>query len=300
MRRIIIAGANGFLGRYLTRHFHGKGWEVIGIARRQKGLDPHCTFVAWDGKTLGDWAQYLNGADVVVNMAGRSVNCRYTKRNKRQIIDSRVDSTKVIGEAIAACEHPPAVWFNASTAAIYKTLKDRPQHEGGQTGEGFSVEVAKAWEEAFFGSKVPETVRKVALRTSLVMANEPGTVYHYLLRLAKLFLGGPVAGGKQMVSWIHVEDYCRAVEWIVEQYQIRGGLNITSPEPVTNAEMMQRFRKLAKRPFGLPAAKWMAEIGAFFLRTETELVVKSLWVIPKRLQQNGFEFLHPEMEPWEW
>ena len=300
MSKIIIAGANGFLGRYLTRHFHAKGWEVVGMARREKGLDPNCRYVNWDGKTLGDWAGGFEGTNAIINLAGRSINCRHTKRNKRQIMDSRVDSTKVIGQAIAACENPPDVWLNASTAAIYRTLKKGPQSEGGQLDEGLAVEVAKAWEGAFFGAEVSEKVRRVALRTSLVMAKEPGTVYFYLLKLAKLFLGGPVGGGKQMVSWIHVEDYCRAVEWLVDHPEIRGGLNITSPEPVTNAEMMLRFRKLAKRPFGLPAAGWMAEIGAFFLRTETNLILKSQWVVPKRLEQNGFEFHYPEMEPWEW
>lgn len=300
MSRIIIAGANGFLGRYLTRYFHNKGWEVVGLARHEKGLDPHCAFLRWDGKTLGDWVQYLNGADAVINLAGRSVNCRHSGRNKRLIMSSRVDSTKVIGEAIASCEHPPPVWLNASTAAIYQTLKNRPQCEGGKVADHFSAEVAKAWEGAFFGAQVPETVRRVALRTSLVMANEPGTIYSYLLKLAKFFLGGAVAGGKQMVSWIHVEDYCRAVDWLVEHREIRGALNITSLEPVSNAEMMRRFRQAAKRPFGLPAARWMVEIGAFFLNTEPELIVSSLWVEPKRLRQNGFEFLHPELEPWEW
>lgn len=300
MKRVVIAGANGFLGRYLSRHFHAKGWEVVGMARRKKGLDPNCAYIEWDGKTLGDWAQYLNGAHAVINLVGRSVNCRYSRLNMRQIMDSRVKSTEVIGQAIAACEHPPTVWLNASTAAIYKTLKNRAQCEGGKVGESFAAKVGKAWEGAFFGAELPDTIRRVALRTSLVMADEPGTVYRYLLKLAKFFLGGPVAGGKQMMSWIHVQDYCRAVEWLVEHQEIRGALNITSPEPVTNAEMMKRFRKKAKRPFGLPAATWMVEIGAFFLRTETELIVKSLWVEPKRLQQNGFEFLYPELEPWEW
>jgi uncharacterized protein (TIGR01777 family) len=300
MRKLVIAGANGFLGRYLSRHFHSLGWEVVGLARRQQGLDANCRYVNWDGKSLGDWAAEINGADVLVNLAGRSVNCRYSKRNKRQIINSRVESTSILGEAIAACENPPAHWINASTLAVYADLKDKPQCEGGKVGEGFSVEVAKAWEGAFFKAQVPDKVRRVALRISLVMAKEPGTVYSYLLKLSKMFLGGPVGGGKQMVSWIHVDDFCRAVEWLIEHPEIRGAINITSPEPLTNKEMMRRFRKLAKRPFGLPAAVWMVQIGAFFLRTEAELVLKNRWVIPKRLQQNGFEFSRPELEPWEW
>ena len=300
MSKIVIAGANGFLGRYLSRYFHAKGWEVVGLARRQQGLDPHCRFVAWDGKTLGEWADEINGAEVLVNMAGRSVNCRYTKRNKSQIMDSRIESTHVLGEAVAKCGTPPGVWLNASTMAIYAQLKNRPQCEGGESADDFSASVGKAWEGAFFAAPTPGEVRKIALRTSLVMGKEPGTVYSYLLKLSKLFLGGAVGGGKQMVSWIHVDDYCRVVDWLVEHREIRGAINITAPEPLTNAEMMRGFRRLANRPFGLPAAGWMVQIGAFFLRTEAELILKSRWVIPKRLQQNGFEFTYPVMRPWEW
>ena len=195
MNKIIIAGANGFLARYLSRYFHNKGWQVAGLARRTEGLDEHCRYIHWDGGTLGDWAGELDGCEVLVNMTGRSVNCRYNDKNKAEIISSRVNSTRVLGEAIAACENPPGVWMNASTATIYRHSEDQPQGEQGELGEGFSVEVAKAWEGAFFGAKVPGKVRKVALRTSLVMANEPGTVFDYLYKLSRLFLGGPVGGG---------------------------------------------------------------------------------------------------------
>jgi len=300
MKKLIIAGANGFLGRYISRYFHNKGWEVAGLARRTDGLDENCRYINWDGKTLGDWAQEIDGCDVLINMAGKSVNCRYSEENKKAIIDSRVDSTRVIGEAIAACEKPPEIWMNASTATIYRHAEDQPQSEEGEVGDGFSVEVAKAWEGAFFAAKVPGKVRKIALRTSLVMAKEPGTVYDYLLKLSQLFLGGPVGGGEQMVSWIYIDDYCRAVDWLIEHDEISGGINMTAPDPLTNGEMMKRFRKLAGRPFGLPATSWMAEIGAFFLRTETELILKSRWVVPTRLLENGFVFEYPEMKPEEW
>ena len=300
MKKLIIAGANGFIGRHLTRHFCSEGWEVVGLARRKKGLDPNCRHVLWDGKSIGDWASELNGATAVVNLAGRSINCRHNKKNKQEIIDSRVQSTTILGEAIAACSHPPGVWLNASTASIYADAENKPQGEGMKMGEGFFVDVAKAWEGAIMTARVSEGVRRVALRTSLVMAKERGTVFDYLLKLSKLFLGGPVAGGKQMVSWVHVEDYCRAVEWLIEHPEIRGVINVTAPDPLTNADMMRRFRKLAKRPFGLPAAVWMAEVGAIILSTEPELIVKSNWVLPRRLQQNGFVFRYPEMDLSKW
>lgn len=300
MKKLIIAGANGFLGRHLTRHFQSAGWEVVGLARRKQGLHADCRFVLWDGETVGEWLSELDGSDALINLAGRSINCRHNKSNKKQIIDSRVNSTTVLGEAIARCSHPPEVWLNASTASVYADAEKSPQGEGMKLGEGFFVDVAKAWEGAMMNASVSMEVRRIALRTSLVMAKEKGTVYDYLLKLAKLFLGGAVGGGGQMVSWIHVDDYCRAVEWLVNHNDIRGVINVTAPDPLTNKDMMNRFRKLAKRPFGLPATSWMARIGAFVLRTEPQLILKSNWVVPRRLLQNGFVFRYPEMQPSEW
>ncbi len=300
MKKLIIAGANGFLGRHLTRHFHAAGWEVVGLARREQGLHPSCRFVAWNGETIGDWFHELNGACALINLAGRSINCRHNKSNRKQIVDSRVNSTAVLGEAIALCSDPPEVWLNASTASVYADAEKSPQGEGMKLGEGFFVDVAKSWEGAMMGAEISEHVRRIALRTSLVMANEKGTVYDYLLKLSKLCLGGAVGGGRQMVSWVHVEDYCRAVEWLIAHDDIRGVINITAPDPLTNADMMKRFQKLAKRPIGLPATGWMARIGAFVLRTEPELILKSNWVVPRRLLQNGFVFRHPEMNPSDW
>ncbi len=300
MKKLVIAGANGFLGRYLTRYFCAKGWEVVGLARREEGLDPGCRYVVWDGKTIGNWASELNGADAVINLAGRSINCRHNKRNKTDIISSRVESTTVLGQVIGACPNPPLVWLNASTAGIYADAEKNPQGEGAKLSEGFFVDVARAWEGAFMSARVPEEVRRIALRTSMVMADEDGTVYDYLLKLAKLFLGGSAGGGKQMVSWVHVEDYCRAVEWLTEHHDIRGVINITAPDPLTNEKMMQRFQKVAKRPFGLPAARWMVKLGALLMGTEAELVLKSNWVLPRRLLQNGFVFKYPEFVPDKW
>ena len=300
MKKIIIAAANGFMGRYIARYFHSKGWEVVGLARRQEGLDKNCRYVEWDGKKLGSWAAELDHADVVINLAGRTVNCRYNEVNKAEIFSSRLDSTAVVGDAIAQCKNPPRLWMNASTSTIYRHAEDKPQSEEGEIGKGFSVEVAKAWEKQFYDTAVPDSVRKVALRTSMVMANEPGTVFQYLFNLAKYGLGGKIASGKQRISWVHVDDLCRALDFIIENEQIKNHVNITAPNPITNEETMKRFRNAAGCPFGLPAAKWMAEIGAFVLRTETELIFKSRWVVPTLLETEGFVFKYTELNPKEW
>lgn len=288
------------MARYLTRCFVAKGWEVVGLARRTEGLDEGCRFVKWDGQSLDSWAKELEGAVALINLVGRTVNCRYNDINKAEIINSRVDSTQVLGKAIAQCANPPEVWLNSSTATIYRHAEDFPQGDEGEIGSGFSVEVAKAWEKAFFKSVVQEHVRKVALRTAMVMADEPGTVFRYLMNLAKFGLGGKVASGRQMISWIHVEDFCRVVEWLIEHKEIDGSVNVAAPDPITNAEAMHRFRVAASCPIGLPAAKWMAELGAFVLKTETELIFKSRWVVPTRLQTEGFVFKYPEMKPEKW
>ena len=300
MKKLIIAGANGFLARYLTRYFAERGWSVVGLARHQQGMDEQCRYVNWDGENLGGWVEEMEGCDVLVNLAGRTVNCRYNDANKKAILDSRVNSTEILGEAIAQCNQPPKLWINSSTATIYRHAEDCPQSDSGEIGEGFSVGIAKAWEEAFFSAKTPDSVRKVAIRTSMVLADEPGTVYSYLANLARYGLGGKVGSGKQMVSWIHIQDFCRAIDWLIEHDEISGPINVTAPDPVCNAELMKRMRKHVGMPIGLPATKWMAEIGAFLLRTETELILKSRWVVPTKLLEKGFVFTNPEMKPWEW
>ena len=295
-KKMVIAGANGFIGRYISKHFIDKGWKVIGLARRKEGLAEGVELLKWDGETLEqEWAEQLDGADVVINLAGRTVDCRYNDENKRQILDSRVNSTKVIGEAIAQCKRPPSVWMNASTATIYADTREKAQTESeGVIGDGFSVQIAKSWESAFDAAEVGESVRKITLRTTLVMGEEKGTVYEILKGLAKKFLGGKMGDGGQMVSWIDINDVCRAVEWVIENEDASGAYNLAAPEAITNAEMMKRIRKTVGVPFGLPAYKWMLEIGAFFMRTETELIVKSRWVYPERLLKEGFVFEREE------
>lgn len=291
-KAMMIAGANGFMGRYLSRYFMDKGWRVFGLARRMKGLAVGVEFVRWDGETLDEeWADLLERVDVLINLAGRTVNCRYSEENKRQILESRVKSTAVLGEAVGACADPPRVWMNASTATIYADTREKAHTEReGVIGEGFSVEIAKAWEGAFDAVEIDSSVRKIALRTAIVMGEEKGTVLEVLRGLARKYLGGKMGDGGQMVSWIDVNDFCRVVEWMIENEGARGVYNVAAPVALTNEEMMRRVREQVGVSFGLPANEWMLEVGAFFMRTETELILKSRWVYPERLLEEGFEF----------
>lgn len=294
---IVIVGANGFTGRYLSEFYLKKGWAVNAISRKDEGLVEGVKFFQWDGINLGEWKEALEGAEAVVNLAGRTVNCRYSDENKRQILESRVNTTKVLGMAIAGCENPPEVWLNSSTATIFRNASDHYQTDSeGEIGEGFSVDVAKAWEAALGDAEVGESVRKIALRTSLVMADEPGTVLEIFRGLAKKFLGGPMGSGKQMVSWIHIDDWCGSIEWMIDNKSANGAYNLASPNAISNEDMMKLIRKEVGVCFGLPAYEWMLEIGAFFMRTETELIVKSRWVYPERLLDEGFEFEKPKFE----
>lgn len=295
---VVIFGANGFLGRYLCRYFIGQGREVVAVARHREGVVPEAMFLEWDGRTLGPWALALESAGLVVNLAGRSVNCRYHEANRREILQSRVDSTRVIGEAIAACREAPEVWMNASTATWYRHAEDAPQDEWrGEPGEGFSVAVARQWEEAFFAAAVPGRTRKVALRTGMVLAAEPGTVFEVLAGLVTGGLGGAMAGGRQRVSWIHMDDFLGAIEFLEHQPFAEGVFNLCAPEAPPNREWMRAFREVLAMPLGLPAPRWTLELGARLMRTEVELVAKSRWVEPRRLVELGFRWRWPELRP---
>lgn len=288
---VVIIGANGFLGRYLCRHFARNGREVVAIARSRKGWSGDGMFLEWDGKNLGPWAYALEGAELVINLAGRSVNCRYNAANRAEIIRSRVDSTAVIGKAIAECRVPPKLWLNSSTATFYRHAEDKAQDEwNGEAGKGFSVEVAQAWEDAFFEAKVPAETRKAALRTGMVLANEPGTVYDVLTGLTNKGLAGAMGSGNQRVSWIHMEDFLRAVEFVMRDPFMDGTVNVTAPDFPTNRELMRYFRETVGMPIGLPANRWMLEFGAAFMGTEIELVLKSRWADPLRLREAGFRW----------
>jgi len=296
--RIVLAGGSGVLGRLLGRTLAAKGHEIVVLTRSPHG---RAGCVHWDARTLGPWRQQLEGALAVINLTGRSVDCRYNEANRRAIIESRVLSTRVLGEAIAACSNPPLTWLNASTATIYKHSFDRAMDETGEIAadkdakDEFSVEVAQAWEQALAEAPTPAT-RKIPLRMSMVFLSETGSVFPVLRRLVRLGLGGSMAGGRQYVSWIHQEDFRRAVEWILEHPAITGPVNIAAPNPLTNRDMMATFRKVYRQPIGLPATRWMLEIGAFLMRTETELIIKSRRVVPAKLLESGFQFRFPTLQ----
>ena len=298
MKKMVLAGGSGFLGTELTAHFQKLGYEVIILTRSPKQTSGSVRDVAWDARTLGNWMRELEGAEAVVNLTGKSVNCRYTQRNRKEIIDSRVNSTRVVGEAIAKCAEPPRVWLNSSSSTIYKHSFEMPMDESSETGaageakDEFSIEVIRQWERALDEAETPRT-RKVALRTSMVLGNAKNSVVPVLRRLARFGLAGKMGSGRQFVSWIHQQDFCRAVEWIIAHADLSGPVNMTSPNPLSNREMMKIFREVCHAPFGLPATEWMLEIGAFFLRTETELIIKSRRVVPRKLIDSGFQFRFP-------
>lgn len=299
-RKIIIAGGSGFLGTALARTFVARGDEVFVLTRSPRNRIEGVKEIPWDAKTLGDWASLIDGADAVLNLTGKSVDCRYTEKNRRLIIGSRVDSTRIVGEAIARCKNPPRVWLNASSATYYKHNPAQPADESGPIGataeakDEFSIEVIRQWERALDEARTPNT-RKVALRITIVFGHGGG-IFPVLRRLARFGLGGKMGSGRQFVSWIHEEDFCRAIEWIIDHEALIGPINLAAPNPLTNAEMMRLVRKTCGAPFGLPATEWMLEIGAFFLRTETELIIKSRRVVPGKLSASGFSFHFPNLE----
>ena len=298
--RIVIPGGTVQVGQILARHFHSQGHYVTVLTRTPQAA-PWRT-VSWDGLTLGPWITELEQSDICINLAGRSVNCRYTPANRKSIYDSRVDSTHVLNEAIASLQQPPRVWLNASTATIYRHSLDCPMDEA--TGElggnepgapdtwNFSIEVAKAWEEAFFFTPTPRT-RKVALRSAMTFSPDHGGVFDVFLRLVRHGLGGTTGSGRQFVSWIHEADFIRAIELLIAQEDFAGVVNLASPNPIPNRDFMQALRQAWGTSIGLPATEWMLEIGTCLMRTESELVLKSRQVIPTRLLNAGFHFLFP-------
>jgi uncharacterized protein (TIGR01777 family) len=300
--KIVIAGGSGFLGSLLRDNFLAKGTEVVIFTRTPNPGAGPAREVFWDGATIGAWGAELEGARALINLAGLSVNCRYHARNRKRILDSRLASTRVLGETAARCTQPPRVWLNSSTATIYKHTFGPAWDEAGETGgcaeakDTFSVRVATEWERVFNEARTPQT-RKVALRSAMVLGHASNSVLPNLLRLGRLGLGGPMAGGRQFVSWIHEQDFCRAVEWIIDRENLTGPVNLAAPNPLTNAEFMAVIRKLCRVPFGLPAPHWLLEIGAFLMRTETELLIKSRRVIPGKLLAEGFIFRHPHLLP---
>jgi uncharacterized protein len=295
--KVVIPGGTGQVGVVLARAFHERGDEVV-VLSRSPGAAPWRE-VAWDAKSPGDWAGEVDGSDVVINLAGRSVNCRYNAENRRLIKESRVDSTRAVGEAIARATRPPRVWLQAGTATIYAHRYDAPNDEatgvlGGSEPDlpdtwRFSIDVATAWERAMDECDLPRT-RKVVLRSAMVMSPDRGGVFDTLLRLVRFGLGGRAGDGRQYVSWIHDADFVRAVSWLIEHEDMAGPVNLAAPGPLPYAEYMRALRQAWGIPIGLPATRWMLEIGTRLLGTESELVLKSRRVVPGRLLRAGFRF----------
>ncbi|MBD3109101.1 TIGR01777 family protein [Bacillus sp. AGMB 02131] len=280
MKKVVLAGGTGFIGQYFQKRFQELGYELLIISRQS----PHISWEDQDGIT-----EALEDADLLINLAGKSVNCRYNETNKREILESRKRTTALLGNSVLACGNPPKLWVNSSTATIYRHAEDRPMtEENGEIGSGFSVDVATSWEKTFFDFKLPET-RQAALRIAIVLGKDGGVMTPYR-NLAKFGLGGIQGNGRQKFSWIHIEDLFRIILFLKDREDLSGVFNCSSPCPVSNHEMMQTLRQIMNVPFGLPSPKWLLEFGSIFIRTETELVLKSRWVIPERLQREGFTF----------
>ena len=297
--KIVIPGGTGQIGTVLARAFHARGDEVILLSRSTHTAP--WRVVKWDAETLGDWAAEFEAADVVINLAGRSVNCRYNSANRKLITESRVKSTQVVGEAMARAARPPRVWLQASTATIYAHTYDKANDEAtgviGCSADApdtwrFSNDVVTAWEQAANEAKTT-TTRRVLLRSAIVMSPDRGGAFDMLLKIVRYGLGGRSGDGRQYVSWIHDQDFIQCVFWLIDHEEIEGQVNLTSPNPVPNSEFMRALRAAWHIRFGLPATEWMVEIGALLLRTETELLLKSRRVVPRRLLEAGFTFQFP-------
>jgi len=288
IRKLVIAAGTGFLGSVLVNYFKDKTTEIVVLTRGGTKTADNIRYVNWDAKTLTGWEKELEGADVLINLAGRSVDCRYTDANKKEIMASRIDSTNTLNKAVLACTNPPKHWLNSSTATIYRHSTDRQMDEAtGEIGSDFSMTVAKEWEKAFYAVETPLTL-KTALRTSIVLGKDGGA-YIPLKRLLKLGLGGRQGSGGQFVSWIHELDFARAVEFIVIN-AMEGVVNVVSPAPVRNVAFMSELRTSLNVPFGIPSPEPLLRIGANIIGTEPELVLKSRNVIPQRLLENDFTF----------
>lgn len=290
--KIILAGGNGYLGQVLAGYYQNLAGEIVILSRKPAAANGNIKTIVWNGTDEGEWAAHLENADLLINLCGKNVNCRYTPENRVEIIASRIKPTVLLGKTIARLTDPPRLWINITSATIYRHAEDRPQDEvTGEIGYGFSIDVCRQWEQTFFDTKTPQT-RKIALRMGIVLGRKDGA-FPRLLNLVKFGLGGKQGDGQQYVSWIHEQDAAKCTEWLMQQKQLDGVFNCTAPGVVKNADLMCLIRKAYGVPFGLPSPAWLLEIGAKLIGTETELILKSRWVIPKRLTDAGYAFIFP-------
>lgn len=288
MKKLIIAGGTGFLGQVLCDFYKPKTKEIIVLTRGKNRKTENIHYVNWDAKEIGEWHKHLNNADVLINLTGKSVNCRFSKKNKELILSSRIDSTLILAKAINLVDNPPKIWFNASTAA----LSHYPKKEN---GKDFMLQVGQKWENAFYSIENKST-QKIVIRISLVLGEEEG-VLSPLKKITKLGLGGKQGNGKQMVSWIHYSDLATLINFLVEQKTIEGPIIAAAPNPITNSQFMSSIRAALGVPFGLPSFAWMLKIGSFIIGTEADLILNSMDVRPKKLLENGFQFKYPKIKP---
>lgn len=294
MKKLVIAAGTGFLGNVLVNHFKSKFEEIVILTRGESKTIDTIKYVNWNAKTLSGWENELENTDVLINLTGKSVDCRYTESNKNEILNSRIDSTKILNQAVLQCKNPPIHWLNSSTSTIYRHSIDKEMDEySGEIGDDFSMNVAKSWETSFFEIETPKTL-KTAIRTSIVLGKKGGA-FLPLKNLTKFGFGGKQGNGNQFVSWIHEEDFARAIEFIIDK-KLTGNINIVSPKPIKNTEFMKTLRKSLKVPVGIPVNDRLLKIGAKLIGTESELVLKSRNVIPKRLNENGFNFEYGDLK----
>lgn len=294
-KKIVLAGGNGYLGGVLVNYYKDKADEIVILSRKPMPQQHNIKTVVWDGHHGGDWITELEGADLLINLCGKNVNCRYTPQNRKDIIASRVNPTNALGAAIGTLNNPPQLWINVTSATIYRHAEDHPQdEETGEIGYGFSIDVCKIWEETFFRSTTPNT-RKIALRMGIVLGRKDG-VFPRLLNLVRAGLGGKQGNGQQYISWIHEHDVARCTEWLFEQQDIDGVINCTAPYAIKNHELMGCLRSTYGAVFGLPMPVWLLALGARFIGTETELILKSRWVTPKRLMNSGYTFAFEKVQ----
>lgn len=285
-KKVVLAGGTGFIGRYLEDKFINLGYEVIIISRQ----DGH---ISWNDNEK--MIEALNNSEMLINLAGKSVDCRYNEKNKKELFASRTETTRILGETILKCNNPPLVWFNSSTATIYRHAEDRPMtEENGDIGSGFSVDLAKEWEKTFFSFHLPQT-RQIALRIAIVLG-EDGGVINAFKNLVRFGLGGVQGSGTQKFSWIHIEDLYNIILFLRDKGELSGVFNCSSPYPISNRELMNQLRKTMNVNIGLPSPRWLLEMGAIFINTETELVLKSRWVIPERLENEGYMFTYKKID----
>lgn len=295
MKKIVIAGGTGYLGNVLVQYFMSLGYECVVLTRQALKSFEGVRYIQWNAKKLGNWTEELENTEALINLTGKSVNCRYNAQNRLDIFNSRQLSTLVLGEAIQQCKNPPKIWINSSSATIYRHAPDRPMDEfDGEIGEGFSVEVCKLWEHTFNGFNLLKT-RKIIIRSALVLGKDGG-VFPEFKNLVQIGLGGKMGSGAQMVSWIHEQDFVNAVHFLIKNPACSGIFNLSAPVPLSNNDMMSVLRRQMNRRFGLPSTFWMLKIGTWFKQTEAELILKSRWVLPTRLQAVGFEFEFMEFD----